>query len=381
MKEDMIFKVLWIDDQPNEAFMNEAYEYGLKLTNYTCVNDGIKHLKNKKESWDAIILDANCKITSDENEVPSLDALTEAQYSLIEIRSLLPWFVYTGGDYEGVEALRNIIRKHGRDYDDRQYYEKPKQRYELFENIKKAIINNDVIKIKHEYYDVCSFYKENDLIELLIENKTDKIITDVEVPNKIRKILEWIMGYLNETGILPLKFTVSNINDCSRILGDKRMLSFVPIYIQRSLHSCVEISNNGSHRDVIDEDIKSGNALYLNKCLLMELVNVLSWCASIDKEIKKIGESKIKEFQSKTLDILKAIKSVKTIGKIEEDEKGFIHVGEYYICQCYDKSKLGMEKGDVIGITNESKSNDVKESMFNYSKKLTEKDFIKLAFM
>ena len=379
MEENIKFNVLWIDDQPNDAFINEAYEYGLDIKNCLCVNDGIGHLKDEKENWDAIILDANCKITSDESEVPSLDALTEAQYQLIDIRTSLPWFVYTGGDYEGVEALKNIIRRRGRDYDDRQYYEKPQQRYELFENIKKAVLCNEVTKAKLEYPDVCGFYNEKDFIDLLVESKGPGFSTDSQVPNRIRKILEWIMDYLNRVGVLPIKFTVSNLNDCSRILGDKKMLPVVPIYIQRSLHSCVEIANNGSHHDMIDENIKSGIAPYLNRCLLMELINVLSWCALEDKQVT-LPDAKQK-VRKQTLDILKSIKNLKCYITVEEDEKGFLHAGNHYICQLSDKVNFQIEPGDIIGIINDFRNNDIKESMFNYSKKLLKGDFIKLAFM
>jgi hypothetical protein len=343
------------------------------------VNDGIEHLKNEKENWDAIILDANCKITSDESEVPSLDALTEAQYRLIDIRTSLPWFVYTGGDYEGVEALKNIIRRRGRDYDDRQYYEKPQQRYELFENIKKAVLCNDVTKVKLEYPDVCGFYKEKDFIDLLVESKGPEFSTDSHVPNRIRKILEWIMDYLNRIGVLPIKFSVSNLNDCSRILGDKKMLDVVPIYIQRSLHSCVEITNNGSHHDIIDKNIKSGIAPYLNRCLLMELINVLSWCALKDKQVSHPDDKQ--KLRNQTLDILKSIKNLKCNVTVEEDEKGFLHAGHHYICQSSEKVNFQVETGDKIGIINDFRNNDVKESMFNYSKKLLKGDFIKLAYM
>ena len=114
-------QVLWVDDMPSDAFINEAFKYGLSLTVCTSVNGGIQLLKDKSKVWDAIILDANCKLTDNEQEQPSLKALKEAMNQLIHMRTDIPWFVYTGGDYEGVEHLEYMIKE--RSYDDRLYYD------------------------------------------------------------------------------------------------------------------------------------------------------------------------------------------------------------------------------------------------------------------
>ena len=78
MNEDYKIKVLWVDDEPNDDFMNEAYEEGLDLDNVICVEDGIASLKDPSKSYDAIILDGNCRIMHDMNEQPSLHALRNA---------------------------------------------------------------------------------------------------------------------------------------------------------------------------------------------------------------------------------------------------------------------------------------------------------------
>ena len=76
----MNLQVLWVDDMPSDAFINEAFKYGLSLTVCTSVNGGIQLLKDKSKVWDAIILDANCKLTDNEQEQPSLNAY---RYSLV----------------------------------------------------------------------------------------------------------------------------------------------------------------------------------------------------------------------------------------------------------------------------------------------------------
>ena len=51
MEDQMKLNVLWVDDMPTDEFMNEAYEYGLDITTATCVEEGIKCLKNYRRSF------------------------------------------------------------------------------------------------------------------------------------------------------------------------------------------------------------------------------------------------------------------------------------------------------------------------------------------
>ncbi|MBQ7419902.1 MAG: hypothetical protein IJV17_04070 [Prevotella sp.] len=297
--EDIVrLNVLWVDDQPKEDFMNEAYENGLEITPVKCVNSGMGSLKDKSKAWDAIILDANCKITDDQQEQPSLKALQNAIGELLQLRTNIPWFVYTGGDYEGVEHLEYMIKE--RSYDDRLYYEKPRQRYELFENIKKAVQDNDSYRIRQEYISVCNFYKNSDLVELLLRQEQEEFDTDPSIPNRVRQIIEWVMRYFDGRGLLPIAFTGTNIAKCSSSLGEIPQL--VPIHVARSMHFCVEVCNNGSHADEIAANIVSGDAPYLNKSLILNLLNILHWCPSLQmyevEELKK----KVLQYQQETKD-------------------------------------------------------------------------------
>lgn len=293
MEEHIKLNVLWVDDKPSEEFKNEAYENGLNIISVTCVDEGIKSLRNKSDIWDAIILDANCKLTDDEQEQPSLKALKEAVNQLVHMRIEVPWFVYTGGDYEGVDHLEYMIKE--RSYDDRLYYEKPRQRYELFDNIKKAVENSHVYHVRQKYAPVCSFYKDNDLVELLVELEEDKIITDTSVPNRVRQIVEWVMRYCEDRGLLSISFTGSNIANCSRMICDLRQL--VPIHVARSLHFCVDICNDGSHDMEVSSFLAGAEAPYLNKSLILNLLNILQWCPSLQRYEKEELKKKVAYYQ------------------------------------------------------------------------------------
>ena len=296
MEGKVNLQVLWVDDMPSDAFINEAFKYGLSLTVCTSVNGGIQLLKDKSKVWDAIILDANCKLTDNEQEQPSLKALKEAMNQLIHMRTDIPWFVYTGGDYEGVEHLEYMIKE--RSYDDRLYYEKPKQRYELFDNVKKAVEANSSYIIRQKHSAVCSFYTDADLVDLLLKQDNEDFDTDTSIPNRVRQIIEWIMRYFDGRGLLSIPFTGTNIAKCSSSLGEIPQL--VPIHVARSMHFCVEVCNNGSHGDEIIANIAGGEAPYLNKSLILNLLNILQWCPSLKRYEKEELKKKVAQYQQET---------------------------------------------------------------------------------
>ncbi|MEI7504282.1 MAG: hypothetical protein WCJ61_13460 [Paludibacter sp.] len=314
------FNVLWIDDDPSESFLNEAYEYGLDIDVKTCHNDGIAALKNPNNSYDAIILDANCKITNEESEKPSLDSLTE---SILEVHfyctasQLIPWFVYTGGGYEGFDNLESRISSK-RLWDDRKYYKKPIQRYELFDNLKKAIeaINSPEWQIRNEYsdvFEVCSDkyiggQNAGRLLKLLLSLKNKDNQNPIHF-NSIRKVTEDIFEKLHQIGILPReqdnngKIEKISFNGKSRFLSN---LSIIPIYIQRNIHSVISITQDASHSKnnpgnemkstnlQVDVDIQSNKAPYLLHSTIYELLNILSWSKSFIDDNSKVESNKTK---------------------------------------------------------------------------------------
>ena len=119
----MELNVLWIDDMPNEAFMDRAYEKGIVITNKLNVDAGIEEILAPTSSYDAIVLDANClKHKSDEDSMPEVSALQYALQCLSKKDIMLPWFVYTGGGFEGEAAISYMVKGCESNYDDRDYY-------------------------------------------------------------------------------------------------------------------------------------------------------------------------------------------------------------------------------------------------------------------
>lgn len=330
MSEEYKIKVLWVDDEPNDDFMNEAYEEGLDLDNVICVEDGIAKLKNPSASYDAIILDGNCRVKHDLNEVPSLDALREAIDELLRMNTSIPWFVYTAANYKGSDYLKFMISK--RSYDDRLFYVKPVDRYDMYDNIKKAVSDMPTVTIKKKYFNALRVYSSPELIQLLIAFESGEISNDTSAPNIIRKILERVSVYLNDKGVLPVKFTGSNLNECSVCLG--MMRDFIPTYIQRSFYHCEDLSNQGSHAyGETDKLIREGKAPYLNMSLVIDLLNILHWCGTISDDTEVLKQKSLRSYTSN--------RSITHVGKVVK-ENGILTL-DGIVVSAADKS---LKEGD-----------------------------------
>lgn len=332
MGEEYKIKVLWIDDEPNDDFMNEAFEEGLNIENVICVEDGITKLKDPEKSFDAIILDGNCRIKHDMDELPSLNALRDAIAQLLEMRTNIPWFVYTAANYEGKDALKYMIKE--RSYDDRPFYVKSADRYVMYEHIKTAVANMPSAIVKKKYADVLKIYSSSELMQLLIDFEQCNLSRNSNVPNMVRKILEWIMATLNEKGMLPVLFTGTNLSECSVCLS--MMRGFIPTYIQRSVHHCEELSNEGSHGGSdTNKRIKQGKAPYLNMSLVVDLLNIIHWYGTITDDVENLRKRSIKSYTSN--------KSISHPGVVK-NENGVLKL-DGLLASVVDKS---LKEGDMV---------------------------------
>lgn len=301
MEKSYRIQVLWIDDLPSEEFLDDAYDEGIDIKVATNVQDGLDILNNPDYVLDAIILDANCKTTS-EFPVPALTSLTYALMKLYSMQISIPWFVYTGGAYEGKEAL-NFIIPDERPWDDRKYYDKPQQEKELFANLKRAVLTNDATKVKVKYPEILKVYQSKDLVDILIryDKYENTLNTDMTVPNTVRGILEYLFNLCCQRGVLNVKFSGTNLAECSKAMGNSKLVDIIPIYIQRCLHFLTDYSNGGSHRyesryeeiigESIKKDIGSGRAKYLNRMAISALLNIIRWCGTLSDDpddIKKM---------------------------------------------------------------------------------------------
>ncbi len=305
----MAYKVLWIDDQPIDLLQDLAEEFDLDIHVETCYNNGIEWLRNNQEICMAVVLDVKCKITDGPTEVASKNAFREKWLDVVELctqRKQIPWFVYTAGDYDGIEALQDMIPS-------RKLYRKSIDRRDLIKNISQAIELSDMAMAVKKYDDVINFYyNQPNQLEIIkplfrvIKIVEENDYTNTSAFNDMRKILGWATAYMREHGLLPS--SVIRITSASYYLKNInfRAKQIVPNYISYGYNTCEDVCNNGSHGKmegstddtnnlIVDELVDSGKAPYLIRSTFYELLNILSWCKTLpttDEEIKVL-QSKI----------------------------------------------------------------------------------------
>lgn len=351
MNDNIMLKVLWVDDIPQKLFINNAYKDGVDIENVICVNDGIKELLNKDKAWDAIILDANCKITGEQQEQPSLDALKKSLYELVNIRPDVPWFVYTAGDYDGLDKVEFLIKE--RPYDKKPFYHKPSDYKELIETIKNVATKKELFALKRKYqreFDAASLIDgaTQELIKGLTYNYDDSWADVQDYFNPARKIIERIFNNLKKKELLP---PIKQLNGMSKFLYEKKYeddncsfnlnMDIMPKPLCHSLKYFLDITQDGSHdtddlKLGVDSYIRSTHNTNLYNSILFIAMDLLLWYKTFSET--KASKDEIWEGELK----------YEYIGKLCRSANGrYWYSGEYEIMgdpSFSDGSKVGIKK-------------------------------------
>lgn len=293
----MGYQVLWIDNDPSLEFIDVAFEiYGLDIINKRSYTSGIEWLKENKYICLAVILDVNCKV-DDNSNITSMDAFIDYHRDVLELceNPRIPWFVYTAGDFKGVEHLASIIPARRRNWDlGRKFYNKPADRKDLLKKVKEAVEHREFYDVLKKYEDVLSHY-HNDMLKRLTRiliaietNGTD----NVSIMTDIRKLQEDTILYLIEHGLFPN--TIKTLNEAYWFLGEicKKDELLVPKFISYGFRASVEATQNGSHssnlssrdgRDnlVVDKLLSANKLPYLIRNTVYEMLNFLNWASQL----------------------------------------------------------------------------------------------------
>ena len=299
------YKILWIDDQ--YELLSELMERcevinGFEITKCRFAKEGMKTFENHLEEWSAVVLDAKVLMES-LNEVPNLSGLRYCRDCINELkpRRYVPMFIFTGQpDLISNEMFENMVDK---------YYSKGDDDDQLIEDIISAADQQEETQIIHKHQIVFDTWPESrhDLIRILkvLENEEWQ---NNSVLNDVRKIMNDVMTRLYERGFCSIKHDGSNLAECSRILGQRYMEEIIPVYIQRAIHSCVEITNPGSHRSETDSDVRDNKAPYLIRSLIYNMLDILYW----SKNLPAIDMRDM---------VLKAVNGAKRKFEIEQQER------------------------------------------------------------
>lgn len=354
----MQINVLWIDDQPNDAFLDKADNAGIYIEVRENVDAGIDALVNSSTSYEAIILDANCISHNDGTTEPDISALSYALRKITENQITLPWFVYSGGGFSGEESIDVIVRSYERLYDDKTWYKKPVEMNELFAKIKQVVPDSKVYQIKEKHSEIFTYYPNaKELVDIILYIEDNKS-NNPGVFNLIRKELDWVMEHLYECGLLKEPYKGSNLSECSSFLGNKDLQSLVPLHIQRSFHSTSSICNEGSHRLVIDKLVKEGKTPYLVQSTVLEFLNILYWLKDMPQTTggREYLKGMVEELLNKNEESKDQYEGKDFV--IEQDEKNNFHCGQ---CRLSYKAALNCKGMSVtlFDVTeNDAKSKD-----------------------
>ena len=291
------YKILWIDDQ--YELLSELMERcevmnGFEITRCRFAKEGMKTFERHLEEWSAVVLDAKVLMES-LDEVPNLSGLRYCRDRINELkpRRYVPMFVFTGQpDLISSELFENMVDK---------YYSKGDDDDQLIEDIISAADQQEETQIIHKHQTVFDVWPDSkhDLLRILkVLEKEDW--QNNSVLNDIRKIMSDVMDKLYDCGFCSVKHDGSNLGACSYVLGQRYMEEIIPVYIQRAIHSCVEITNPGSHRSKTDSDVRDNKAPYLVRSLIYNMLDILYWCKNLpdiekrDMVIKAVNGAKLK---------------------------------------------------------------------------------------
>ena len=174
------------------------------------------------------------------------------------------------------ELFENMVDK---------YYSKGDDDDQLIEDIISAADQQEETQIIHKHQTVFDVWPESkhDLLRILKVLEREDWQNN-SVLNDIRKIMSDVMFRMNNRGLCTEVHDGSNLNACSRMLCQPYMETIIPIYIQRSIHTCVAVTNPGSHRTKTDSDVKDNKAPYLIRSLIYNMLDVLYWCRCLPPE-------------------------------------------------------------------------------------------------
>lgn len=291
------YKVLWIDDQWEEmiSFKErcEETENGFEIVCATNSEDGMKIFEDHLEEWSGVILDAKVFVSS-KSEVDRLKGMQNSIERINELRTRreVPYYIFTG-------QPDLISSSYFAEQYDGRYFEKDRDEEKLITAIKQNadnLVNTQIIH-KHQAVFDCWPGRKKELLKILTALETESW-QDASLLNEIRKMMEDVIEKLCKCGYCTKTFRRTNLGECSAMLGQPDVSTIIPVHIQRAIHLCVAVTNEGSHREKTDSDIRNNMAPYLIRSLIYSMLDILYWCRNLpDPKLKEVTIWQVKKAQ------------------------------------------------------------------------------------
>lgn len=284
--------VFWIDEAPRQDFAERLANAGMQVFHADNYVDGIQWLSNPKNIalCDAVILDVNCKIQhSDEQESPA--AFRDYAYRVLNRcereEKHIPWFVFTSGNgYDN--ALLSAIPM--RTWTRKQYYLKDSDQQALIDDIRELTRHSDNVALRERYAGILDMCDDETtyarLFDILKKTEEPESTTDTTLFNALRKMLAFAVSYGRTHGFFSED--IDSAREAQRRLSEIHELDpqLVPSYIVTNFASLCDTVNNGSHSSYenadggnlsVDADVLAGDAPYLTRLCIFQLLTILHW--------------------------------------------------------------------------------------------------------
>lgn len=336
---DYTVRVLWVENDPIvlDAYPLEADQYGIELVPVSCWDDAERELKKNYQRWDAIILDAKCKVHNDSMDKANsflVTAFSSLAGLAAENSSIKPWFVLSGGEEEEIADLIPETREQWDVDRPQKYYQKAlsAERKELWRRIPLIVKDySNVVKLKSgPCKDVFRAIKECGMPDA-VENYMLCLLLPIYFETTLkadyndrfhyaRKIIEHLFRSMVDHRIMPAAlFPYGKVNltwCCKFLMGKPSVESKVEIYNQimtrvmaGNLLNIVNVSGSLLHSPGADEEKSKdihpyfeqvSKSPFLLQSFALQLCDVFIWYNMFlaehrDAEINALNWNEIKE--------------------------------------------------------------------------------------
>lgn len=233
MTPDIIYKVLWVDDQNKDedeltdfykGYQNIAEEYSIELVPFDNWEEAEATLRKDFDDFSAIILDANCKIhKSDTEQEEFITAVLPSLTSLFgEKRRLLPWYLLSAGTMSNfntvVSGARYQHSKRKEDWGNMLYLkdvadDSEKSPSKLFANIIRVAKDHAMNVVLYRHADTFCYLGQDKIIDARARKLMLRMLSALYYPednikfefagNPLRKVLEYLFWSARKYGLLP----------------------------------------------------------------------------------------------------------------------------------------------------------------------------------
>ena len=315
-------EVLWVEDNKSlhEIYPLQAETYGIDMVPFDNWNDAYNALTSDYNRWDAIVLDAKCKVdrNSADNACKFLPTVFESIAELsTKNKRLIPWYILSGGGAE-VGPINDLIIDKRKKWDGdwpKSFYSKNTDFVALLYRIKETVEKADSNIIMSSLYpDVFQAIREiglpkeaNDYMMKLLKpihfnvEDNEAYNSHYEYP---RLILEYIYRSMVAHNLLPPEMINNrgkdsvNLSACSKLLGtgaisekgfnvDYKFKVFSTI-IRNTVWNITTITGSYVHTTSEDSDDKEtidtkghiesvGGSPYLLRKIAYELCDIILW--------------------------------------------------------------------------------------------------------